>query len=785
MSSTIASYLAGRPDSATFLVTSEVERALEEIFPRTANLLPEPYRIFLADETQAAILGFPVAESQTMKELDAKLDRWLTDETTWQIRRDQTSKEKTALSFNAYLSLLMKAAENALMSNLLNDYHAIFWLAHSFDLARHFSTMPRRVSQIDTQAGRTQGDALKYRLFNRWAAETREQMTQLAARASNVLDGEEQRGLQFFRLLQDDVLIFTEEFIGPDLRELRSFITGHLRRDFQQFRDSMERLREAAIDLLNRDKTIRTALPLFGVNADQGITLSLLLDGRFQSILFETPQVQNATNREDREQFQMIARRLREFAVLNQLRRGIVWMTTSPDGQIISSDRRSGAMYSRSTRPLDFGRPGVVDPMVHRFGLIYDISAFSETLGDIRRGGQKTEVSSYRQMVLFQRKLDSIAERHSLIFEKFLGDGAFYTTRRALRLVRAAVEIQRFYSEMRRKGFAFNKGLRIAVNYGYYRLLPMKATGGGSERITEFYGPGIVELSRLTTGKATKEIDDLAAFLVAHGYDHQNVQQFFAPLARGVDVVDKTQHAREYYAYINTNGHLVNEGIVASFAFLQELSTELMNQEQKLYRLRVPWGSYVGFGPAVTGVEYVGTRILGMVSLKGLDNLEIGEIAPFAPGEVTDATPLDPGESLAALLRQEFHLERDDETVIAAKGTEARFLDDTTTSERLVEPELVICLRPEPNGEDEVLIGEWDPTSDDLVRPLRMPRNDFVRLFSLKGELNPDLLASRKASVRDMYHRLAEHASPEAVPLGTFRSKEYETYVLGDVVEKL
>ena len=92
---------------------------------------------------------------------------------------------------------------------------------------------------------------------------------------------------------------------------------------------------------------------------------------------------------------------------------------------------------------MDFGRPGVVDPMVHRFGMIYDISKFSETLGNIRRGGEKEEIKSYRQMLMFQRKLDAIAERHLLQFEKFLGDGAFYTTRRALRIVRAAVEIQR------------------------------------------------------------------------------------------------------------------------------------------------------------------------------------------------------------------------------------------------------------------------------------------------------------------------------------------------------
>src|SRR5207237_1874978 len=139
-------------------------------------------------------------------------------------------------------------------------------------------------------------------------------------------------------------------------------------------------------------------------------------------------------------------------------------------------DKRSSMVYSRSTRPMDFGRPGVIDPLVHRFGLIYDISAFSETLGNIRRGGGKMEVSSYRQMLLFQRKLESIAARHHLIFEKFLGDGAFYTTRRALRLLRAAVEIQRCYADVRRKGFAFNKGVRIALNFGYYRLLPMKGS---------------------------------------------------------------------------------------------------------------------------------------------------------------------------------------------------------------------------------------------------------------------------------------------------------------------
>jgi hypothetical protein len=777
----LISYLSARPDATTFLLPNDLERTLRELFPRPEELLPQPYKIFPADETQSPVLGFPVAEALVMKELETKFDRWLAEETACQVNR-AASKEKSQAAMGAYVTQLMKVAENALVSNVLTDYHAVFWLAHSMDLARHFSNIPRRISAIDAQTGRALGDTLKYRIFGRWVSETREQMAQLATRTAPLLEGEEQRGLQFFRLLQDDVLILTEEFIGPDLRELRNFVSGYLRRDFQGFRDAFERLRATATELLQKERTFRAALPLFGANTDNGIPLALLLDPRFETFLFDHPAAQNAVTREEREQFQLIARRVREFAVLNQLRRGITWMTTLPDGQIVSADRRTGMTYSRSTRPMDFGRSGVLDPMVHRFGMIYDISAFSETLGNIRRGGGKEEMRSYRQMLLFQRKLDGIAERHLLQFEKFLGDGAFYTTRRALRLVRAAIEIQRFYTEMRHKGFAFNKGLRVALNYGYYRLLPMKTTLDSNERITEFYGPGIVELSRLTTGKANKEIEEIGEFLIAHGYEQAKVQQFFAPLARGVDVVDHKEQAREYYAYLDANNHLVNEGIVASMALLHELSNELADGETTLVRVKTRWGNYVAFAPAVNGVELVGIRLIGNVALKGLDNIDVGELVPFGPGEAEEIVPLESQESFVMLLRQDFNRRRESSGAWKAVPQPA----DMKTTERAVSSEIVICVKTQSlDLEDEVLIGEWDPRSDDVRRPLRLPRGDFQRLFSLKGELTADALSKKKESVREMYERLSTKTLAPALSLQPYRGGEYDAYLLGDVVEKL
>ncbi|HEX2120981.1 MAG TPA: hypothetical protein VHL59_04995, partial [Thermoanaerobaculia bacterium] len=243
--------------------------------------------------------------------------------------------------------------------------------------------------------------------------------------------------------------------------------------------------------------------------------------------------------------------------------------------------------------------------------------------------------------------------------------------------------------------------------------------------------------------------------------------------------IDRTQ--REYYAYLDANGHLVNEGIVASQAFLQELSNELSQEAQPLYRARTAWGNYIAFAPAIGGVELVGIRLLGMASLKGLDRVDIGEIVPLGPGEAEEVVPVETPELLMMLLRQDFHQEQPESTDSMLSAT------DTTTTERAINSEIVICVKASSSDlEDEVLIGEWDPRSDDVRRPLRLPRGDFQRLFSLRGELTQEMLAGKKDLVREMYERLSLKAANPTLALAPYRDGgEYDAYLLGDVVEKL
>ncbi|HUP65561.1 MAG TPA: hypothetical protein VM557_09790 [Thermoanaerobaculia bacterium] len=775
--SALVSFLQQRPEAFAFLPPTELGRTVDELFQQPDWILPRPYKIFLADEVQQPMLGFPVQDSTVIKDLEARLERWIGDEIAWNLDRAY-QRDKVRNSFTSYVQHATKLAENAMLSNLLADYHAVFWLAHSLQLSRQFSSIPRKVGALDPQLGRTQGDTIKYRIWAKWSSELREQMTLLAQRTRPILDGEEERGLQFFRLLQENLLILTEEFVSPDLRELRSFVVGYLHRDFQAFRDSIDRLFTLTADLQKRDTSFRNGIALFGAVPGERIPLGLLLDKRFQTFIFSHPSIENSFNRDERENLQSIARRVAEFTILHQLRRAIVWMTVSQDGDVRPADRRAES-YSRSTRPLDFGRPGVVDPMVHRFGLIYDITSFSEILGNLARAGRAQELSSYRQMLLFQRKIESITERHRLQFEKFLGDGALYTTRRALNLVRSGVEIQRFYAEMKRKGFAFNRGIRIAINYGYYRILPMKPKLDSNERTMEFYGPGVVELSRLTTGKATKELEDIQSFLISHGYDSQHVQQFFAPLARGVDVVNREQHEREFFAYIDANHHLVNEGIVASIGLIQELASELATTGTQFFRFPATWDHYVGFSAGLDGIEFLGIRLLGSVALKGLADIEVAEIVPFVPGAV-EAIPAEPGESLIGLLRQNYH---DRESGGPGKK---RAGDNSRTRERKVKTEIVLCATcGEHSDESNVMIGEWDPVTNEIRRSIIIPPS-YLQNLGLASPLTTAAVEQSKSSLHDFYRRMKEYENAledAATPLR--RNRDTVAFLLGDVVEQL
>jgi hypothetical protein len=736
-------FLHQRQEAFPFRRSIDLRQFLTDAVGTAVDLFPVPAKVFLLDELVPKCYGFPVTRSSTIDDLESRMQRWLESEV-----KAGTRDEQTRDLLSSYRDQALKVAQNASDSSVLADYQSVFWLLHTQQVARLFTQFVRRA----VQSGMTRDDAerLKYTLHGKWAS---------SLRSAIAVKG-------FIQLVLDNALIAGEEFVSPDLRELRGYVQGYLRRDFADFRKTFDALRTSATQLLPRERILRRAIALLGYPDSPTPPLVALLDPRVWQLLGEHPSFTPPT---ESSLLDTTARRLLEFFVVHSLRRGILWMKTTAEGENLSDDG-SGAVYSRAIRPMNFGRRGVVEPIVYRYGLVYDITSFTETLGEIARGGKGEEQSSYRQMLDFQRELAEITRRQGLQFEKFLGDGAFYTARRATRTVQAAIEIQRFYSAARAGGFAFNKGMRIALNYGYYRLLPMQVSADGTQ-IMEFYGPGIVELSRLTTGKTTKELEDIQHLLLAHGYDQNDVYRFFAPLLRSVDPTEGSEQQREFYAYVNENGHLVNEGIVASIPFLRRLSTELIEDGQKLYRLSTPWNIYLGFPAAADG--YLGIRLLGAVSLKGIGSQDIAEVVWLSP-ETTEISLVDDPKQLILLLQQE------------RNRNAAASMNAVPSSSDHGAGDLVVCESLAHGGSTPViLVGEWDPISEEVRRPIRLDGFDAER-YGLAVPLTAAAVESQSVAYQKLYRTLSRIETLPSFSVDAIRNNEnFSGFIIGATVEAL
>ena len=622
--------------------------------------LPAPQRLFLAREEATPILGFPVLQGKSEQTLRAALERYVEaeEELQWAgVCRRATDPKVYQTAWEEYRSLLSRVTENVTASSFGRRYPSIFWLYHSIALSRLLKEIPRRLLRRDSELARTHGDAVKYQVLQRYLDKVFQVSydgVQKVARQAE--EREEELFPQLLQLMRDNVLILSEDHIGPDLSQLGSYFKGYLQQDAERIRAGLGAVGEWLESRLASDPGLAGALRQ--LIADK-------LPDRPQALLRRCGMVRflstwsgfpgGAMTGEEVELWELLLVRLKEFELILGLRRLVIPVRPDPVHGLVCRGALWGAgakdlALSESTRPLDFLRPWVVDPKVSRFGLIYDITDFSTILSLLSRSGTAEQDRSYRRIFRFQRRVNRLARDRRLRLEKYLGDGALYSGRHPGRLLAVALGVQRYYKRSLEEGFPFDRGMRIALNYGTYRLLPIEGgdIGGGALRY-EFFGQGIVELTRLSTGKAMRDIEETRTLLIGLGYPAQEVDSFFAPVtAQNVDLIDKGEEDRQFYAYINRNGALVNEGIVASERFVQRL--EELEEPVPVWRLEQSSRKYI-----VCEIEEAGEslqfalRRLGRASFKGIGKLLIYEIVDPEPWDVSAGEAMEPMPLGAAL----------------------------------------------------------------------------------------------------------------------------------------
>jgi hypothetical protein len=625
---------------------------VRSIFPDLDKALPMPRQVYLEDESATPLLGFPILLSDAFQALRQALTAYVLAEEAMQLsglRRGAPDLKAHAASWDRYAHLLQKAVENATLSSYGRQYPAVFWLQHSLDIARLLKETPKRMVRQDTELGRRHGDAIKYRIFDRLMDRLISATYDLVQKVAGVIEeAEEELFSRMLTRMRDNVLILTEDHISRDLSELGSYFNGSLNLDGRDLRRRLDALAQWHAATLESDREVKKAVVHLLHLDPKADGRDLLLRPGYVSYLASLRSYNPVTLLAPVmvQVWESLLVKLKEFEIFHALRRMLLPIE-SKDGALVCRELPAArgpssdpVRFSAATRPLDFLAPWVVDPRVERYGMIYDISDFSQTLSLVSRGGNESQDEAFRQMFRFQRRVNRLGRVRKVKLEKYLGDGAFFSSREALNLLFCAVHIQRLYVKAVDEGLPFDRGMRIALNYGAYRLIPMGSGRPGEPERYEFFGPGLVELSRLTTGKSAQEIDEVKTMLISQGYPEPTVHRFFAPLAqKNVDVVDKKEEARRFYAYINPNGTLHNNGIVGTGPYVSRLDREL--GEVRLFRGEQGERSYI-----VVHLEDgqqtlpVGVRKLGLAHLKGLEKLAAYEIvdadAVFGPDQIEE-----------------------------------------------------------------------------------------------------------------------------------------------------
>ncbi len=741
---------------ARYLTAEEVAGSWRSVFPEMALSVPAPYPIYTPDEGRVVTYGYPILATEALDQLRRELVTIVRTEVSQRLtgdRIDQETRERIIAHRMRFLARVQKLMVNTMLTDWGRGLLEVLILHLTAEVAGAVSRIPVVVRRASSGVAQETAERIRYQVASVFA-----DLLQRAGReAGDHLQGlagskEAPRRSRFLAALAMDLLPFARQSPPVNPEELSGLLEVRYRdedpRTIHAGRQALVRLGK----LLAHRPELAAALRVATGNQFPLTALTALFQPALWRALREMDLLRELGFDERRaDLLSDLGLRVKRFELVAALRRHLEMVAAKGREYVLASSHPPKTI-ARSTRPFDFARPGVVGTAVQRFGLVYDLTAFTETLEVVRKQGPLAEERALQFMYVFQQRLDAIRRRHRLTFEKFLGDGAFYSSRRAVRLLAAGAEIQMAYDRLRRAGFPFDRGLRMALNYATYHLLPMVPAGGRASRF-EFFGHGVVELARLTTGKSAREIDEIAEFLLHAGYPSAAVEDFLAPLIRARQGM-APRPGRVYAACLDEHGELINEGIVLTATFVEELHREL--GELPLLVADLGDGAahvVLSLDDEATTPSFVALGYLGVARLKGLPPLEIVEavVLDGPPAHVASAPQ---GIQLLSFLRQ-----------LAAKGGAA-----AVEVPQEVPPDLLVATYLGPEGRRLWLFGRYREAdgflTDAVEVPLKPP--DMER-----GEPVEMWLFRQRADLYRLYQGLCRSGEEGAtLPLASLQQRQ-------------
>jgi hypothetical protein len=739
-----------------YLTRDQVDGGWTGLFPVLAASMPAPFPIFSRDEERVLTWGYPLLLSEGVLKLRRDLESLVAAEAEYRIRTRAGGGDDRQRMMN-YRDRYHKSISATLQNVVMNDYHRglvdLFLLFHSGEVVRALAKVSKKLAGQRARRAQFDDDNMRQAIATIIADLLRRAALTAVDNLNRLAEVQVTPALTpLLGIICQDQLLLIDSRPPQDMLQLSSYIQARFRQKAPAIVAANNEVLVRLRDLVSRRSEVGNLLRMavgakLELDRPESLLEPKLLDAIHTAGLSDTLHLSVV----QMDLLRDLGLRLKTFELLAALRRRVLPMQRQGTTLVLKG-RSSVTPIAKTTRPYDFTAPGVIDSSVRRFGLIYDLSNFTTVLEEVRKAGRMAEERALQFMYIFQNRLEAIRLRRRLTFEKFLGDGAFYTSRRALRVIAAACEIQHAYEQLRNIGFPFNHGIRIALNFGVYRLLPMLHPGIEAKRF-EFFGHGIVELARLTTGKSTREVSDIAEFLIHSGYEPGEVDTFLSPLATARSGQEQIS-TRPYSATIDPHGELVNEGIVVALPFIEELELEMEMPKLSVVTFdRLRWVLFP-VDPGLPETLFVGLRYLGVARLKGLPPQELAEAVVWT--ELPDER-----EEIPFTRPLVGHLRR-----VAQSDQPER--DEAATASENIETNLLVVTYTLEDGDRTWIFGEYRDSDDMLLHAIKVP----IQTPELKpGEPTEMWLFRNRFELARIYESIRRESAGIATPLVTLRNR--------------
>ena len=328
---------------------------IHRLMPELMQLLPLPQKIYLVDEGATPLLGYPVLNSAGMKGLREALASYVRAEEEAQVApllRQAVDAPGLQSAWERYRALLARATENVTTSSYGRHFPDLFWLLHSLDVAKLLKETPRRITRLNLNLGKEQGGALKYKVFYRYLDRVLSLTYDLAHRlAGDTEELEEEIFPPLLSRMRDNLFVFTEDHVSPDLEELATTCRVTSRWTAPTFAPLRQARRVAADEQLAATPNCAPWLP----SLRTGPPTPARCCARRPPYLACCPATTRRASPAVPQLWEALLRRLKEFEVFSGLRRLVVPVEQTADG-LISLGRRCAA--SAASRWSCRERPG-------------------------------------------------------------------------------------------------------------------------------------------------------------------------------------------------------------------------------------------------------------------------------------------------------------------------------------------------------------------------------------------------------------------------------------------